>query len=371
LKKQEHDKKNYFMLTKVKKVSIEEILSNPGILKEAGELLKGGELVAFPTETVYGLGANALDDKAVLKVFEIKGRPNDNPLIVHLHSKNVIEKYAYITNEIEHYIIETLTPGPLTVILKKKENISKYATAGLETVGIRIPYHPIAEKLIEIANIPVAAPSANLSGKPSPSDAQSVIEDLSGKIPYIIDGGRTHIGIESIVVKVNEIDDKYLVMILRPGFITKEDIEEVFQEVKTKKPVEVVYKEELEGKPLSPGMKYKHYSPKAHVIVVSGISKDFDNFALQFKDKKCGILGRHDFIKKLKKRLEILNFKPQNIITLEWCKSDIIECARNLFFAYRYFDRENVDAIFVEKLNETGIEYAIMNRVKKSATYFI
>ncbi len=359
------------MLTKVKKVSPEEVLSNPKILKEAVELLRRGEIVAFPTETVYGLGANALDDKAILKVFEIKGRPSDNPLIVHLHSKNVIEQYAYITNEVEKHIIEKLTPGPLTIILKKKENISKYATAGLETVGIRIPYHPIAEKLIEIANVPVAAPSANISGKPSPNDAQSVIEDLSGKIPYIIDGGRTHIGIESTVVKVNELEDKYLVMILRPGFITKEDIEELFQEVETKKPVEVAYKEELEGKPLSPGMKYKHYSPKAHVIVVSNISKDFDNFAPQFKDKKCGILGRPNFVKELKTKLEVLSFNPQNIITLEWCKDDIIECARNLFFAYRYFDRENVDAIFVEKLNETGIEYAIMNRVKKSATYFI
>jgi L-threonylcarbamoyladenylate synthase len=359
------------MLTKVKKVTIEDVSNNPEILREPANLLKEGELVVFPTETVYGLGANALNDEAVLKVFEIKGRPSDNPLIVHLHSKDVIEKYAYISNEVESQIIETLTPGPITVILKKREIISNYATAGLETVGIRIPYHPVAQKLIETANVPIAAPSANLSGKPSPSDTQSVIEDLSGKVPYIIDSGRTHIGIESTVISVKRIEGKYLVTILRPGFITKEDIEEIFKHKKMQEVVEVIYKEEIEGKPLSPGLKYKHYAPRAHVIIVSSISKEFDNLAAQFKNQKCGILGRPKFIKKLKQRLEILNFKSEKIIPLEWCKDDIIECARNLFFAYRYFDRENVDAIFVEKLSENGVEYAIMNRVKKSATYFI
>lgn len=360
------------MLTRIIKVN-PKVLTERDIrlLGEASESIRNGEVVAFPTETVYGLGANACDDNAVKKIFQLKGRPSDNPLIVHLSSKDDIEKFAIISNEVEKEIISTLMPGPITVILKKKPIISSIATANLDTVGIRIPYNSIAQKLIEMAGVPVCAPSANLSGKPSATDPTTVIEEFSGKIPFIIDGGRTHIGIESTVVIVKEHTSKFSILILRPGFITKEDIEEMVKTRKFSKEVEVVYAEEYSSQtPLSPGQKYKHYSPKSHVAIVKK-TKNIENSEIvkEFIKDKIGILGRPNFIREVKHILTYLGAK--NIVEIEWCNHDLLECARNLFFAYRMFDKENVGLILVENLEETGIGYAIMNRVKKSSTFVI
>lgn len=347
------------------------------ILKEPAEALRNGEVIAFPTETVYGLGANATDSYAVKKIFELKGRPSDNPLIVHLHSVEEIEKYAIISNEVEEEIIKNLMPGPITIILKKKDIISNLATAGLDTVGIRVPYNSVAREVIRLSRVPVCAPSANISGKPSATDPNTVIEEFSGKIPFIIDSGRTHIGIESTVVIVKDEDEKFSIVILRPGFITKEDIEDLINDKYFKKPVDVIYYEELNvEKPLSPGQKYKHYAPKSHVVLVKEIKK-IEQLIQQFKkdwlrdiqNAKVGVLGRPKFLKETKNYLEYLGIR--NIVDIEWCNYDLIDCARNLFFAYRIFDKENTAVIFVESIEERGIGYSIMNRVKKSATYII
>lgn len=360
------------MITKVIKINPSEITKKDiEILEEVGKSIREGEVVAFPTETVYGLGANACDDKAVRKIFELKGRPSDNPLIVHLSSKSDIEKFAIVSNDIEKLIISNLMPGPITIILKKKPIISNITTANLDTVGIRIPYNPIAQKLIELAKVPVCAPSANISGKPSATDPTTVIEEFSGKIPFIIDGGRTHIGIESTVVMVKEYPSKFSILILRPGFITKEDIEDLLSSTKLQKEIEVMYAEEYSTiTPLSPGQKYKHYSPKSHVVIVKNLKNiEKADIVRTFINDKIGILGRPNFIKEVKNILNYLGAKYT--VELEWCNYDLIECARNLFFAYRMFDKENVGIILVENLEETGIGYAIMNRVKKSSTYTI
>ncbi|MFN4245784.1 MAG: L-threonylcarbamoyladenylate synthase [Brevinematia bacterium] len=356
------------MITRILKISPNEVEKDIFLLKEAAIALSRGEVVAFPTETVYGLGADATNHLAVKKIFELKGRPSDNPLIVHLHSKNQIQNYAYISNELEREIIEKLTPGPVTIILKKKDIISEIATAGLETVGIRIPYNPIAQKLIELSGIPICAPSANISGKPSATEASTVIEEFSGKIPFIIDGGRTHIGIESTVLMVKEEKEKFTIHILRPGFITKEDIEDFIKNINSSKTIEVEYSDKVLDTPLSPGQKYKHYSPKSNVIVVKNPKNAID-ILKEIKNEKIGLLGRTSFIKEMKRITEYLKIKE--IIEIEWCEYDLIDCARNLFFAYRIFDKHNVYAIIVENLEEKGIGYAIMNRVKRSATYIL
>ncbi len=360
------------MYTKVLKVRFSEVEDKKNLIKEASNAIFRGDVVGFPTETVYGLGANALMDSAVLKLFSLKGRPQDNPLIVHLHNLEDVYNYAVISNELEELLISKITPGPVTFILKKIQGkISDFATASLDTVGIRIPYHTVALKLIEMSGVPIAAPSANKSGRPSPTDAQAVLEDFKGEIPYIIDSGKTHIGIESTVIMVKENDKNYDLLILRPGFITKEDLESLISEFKLKKTVNISYKDKLEenSQPLSPGQKYRHYSPKCHVAVVGELSTKLTDFLKSIKGEKIGILGRGKFLKNFSYLLENIKFSPKDILKIEWCEEDLIECARNVFDSYRYFDRENVFVIFVEKLEEKGLGYSIMNRVKKSATY--
>ncbi|MEN2997516.1 MAG: L-threonylcarbamoyladenylate synthase [Brevinematia bacterium] len=357
------------VFTRIIRVRNEEVEREIKLLREVALALRNGEVVAFPTETVYGLGANATNSEAVKKIFELKNRPSDNPLIVHVSSKEEIGKCAVVSNEVEETIINTLMPGPITVILRKKEVISPLVTAGLDTVGIRVPYNTIAQKLIELSGVPVCAPSANISGKPSATDSQTVIEEFSGRIPFIIDGGRTHIGIESTVVMVKEEERRFSVLILRPGFVTKEDIEEAINTRRFSKPVEINYSEEFSvDTPLSPGQKYRHYSPVSHVVIVKNI-KNIEPIVKELRNGKIGILGRPKFLKEVRRFLEYINVK--NILEIEWCKYDLIDCARNLFFAYRMFDRENAVLILVENLEESGIGYSIMNRVKKSATYIV
>lgn len=357
------------MRTRIVRISYKSAEIDYEVLTEPAIALREGELVAFPTETVYGIGANSLLDGAVRKIFEVKGRPQDNPLIVHLHSKDVISKYAIVSNEVEEGIIGKFMPGPLTVILKSRGIVSSVVTAGLDTVGIRIPYNMIAQKLIELADVPVSAPSANLSGRPSATDPASVIEEFEGKIPYIIDGGRTHIGIESTVVLVKEEIDKFNILILRPGFVTKEDLEGFVSESKFSKPVFVRYSEDLSSeKPISPGQKYRHYSPKSRVVLLNDISK-LEEFFKVVGRGRVGVLGRLDFLRNVEVYLKGLGFS--DVIKVEWCRDDLLECARNLFIYYRLFDKEGVELLFVENLGDSGIAYSIMNRVKKSASYVL
>jgi L-threonylcarbamoyladenylate synthase len=218
---------------------------------KAKSLFSNDELVAFPTETIYGLGANALSDTAAEKIFQLKGRPNDNPLIVHLGEKKQITDYAYIENEIQQTIIDHLMPGPITLLLPKKANISPIVCK-VPLVGIRLPSNEIAQKMLTTVNLPIAAPSANRSGKASPTNVQMVYDNLGENIPMIIDGGESEAGIESTVIKVDQTSSPKI-LILRPGFITKEDLDHLFHHE-----IPVAYT--TSNPELSPGMKYKHYS---------------------------------------------------------------------------------------------------------------
>ena len=241
---------------------------NERILQRAADIIKSGGLVAFPTETVYGLGANALDKKAAEKIYSAKGRPSNNPLIIHLANALDADKYAYV-NESFTQLSKAFMPGPVTAILKKRENIPETVTGGLDSVAVRVPSHNVARRLIELSGVPIAAPSANTSGRPSPTSANHVIEDLDGKIDMIIDAGVADIGLESTIVKLDT--DKPV--LLRPGGVTLDSLEALFGEVGVDKAVT----EKLgEGeRPLAPGMMYRHYAPKAPLTLFDGNDEAF------------------------------------------------------------------------------------------------
>jgi L-threonylcarbamoyladenylate synthase len=303
----------------------------------AAKLIKSGKLVAFPTETVYGLGANALDKNAVLKIYKAKGRPSDNPLIVHIANKNDLSKLALNISENAQKLIDNFWPGPLTLIFKKTTIVPNETTAGIDTVAVRMPVNPIVLALIKSSGVPIAAPSANLFSKPSPTSAEHVLDDLNGKIDMIIDGGNTQIGLESTVV---DMTSKYPI-ILRPGGVTLEQIQKIILGVKLHP--------SLQGKKIkinhakSPGLKYKHYAPKAKIILFRKSS--FDKIP--------------EFEKKLKEQN-----KKVKIIKTE----NTYEFSKNLFKIFREADKEKVDYILITQVEEKGIGLAIMNRIKK-ATY--
>ena len=227
-------------------------------IKNAAEIIKNGGIVLFPTETVYGIGANALNDDAVKKIFTAKGRAQDNPLILHISDLDMLNQIVDNISEIEYKLMDAFWPGPFTIILNKKEGIANVATCKGNTVGIRMPSNKIAHDLIKESGVPIAAPSANISGKPSGTNLKDILEELKDRVDYIIDGGETDIGIESTVVRV--INDE--VKILRPGKITREDIERIISHVEIDK--NVMGEIGVTEKVLSPGMKYRHYAPKTH-----------------------------------------------------------------------------------------------------------
>ncbi len=253
------------------------------MIRQAVRLIRRGEVVAFPTETVYGLGANALNPSAVKKIFEAKGRPADNPLIIHIHNKKDLKKLARDIPEITEKIIEKFWPGPLTIVLKKSKIVPKITTGGLNTVAIRMPQNKIASLLIKEAGVPLAAPSANFFGRPSPTLAKHVSADLAGRISMILDGGKTKIGIESTVIDLTGKTP----MLLRPGGVTLEQIQRLLGEIKIH-PMIKGKKSKLIHR--SPGMKYKHYSPNAKVILIEGPTQNADKKILQlvsrFKNSK-------------------------------------------------------------------------------------
>ena len=313
------------------------------------DTLKSGGLVIFPTETVYGIGADATNSKAVDDIFIAKGRANDNPLIVHLDSKNSIEKYAYISNEIEQKLIDNFMPGPFTLILKKKDIIPNNVSAGLSTVGIRIPSNKVANTILKYSNIPIAAPSANVSGKPSGTDIDDIKDEFNNKVDYIIDGGNTDIGLESTVVKV--IDG--IPTILRPGFITKEDIVDAVGVVKVD---DNIFKK-VEGPVESPGMKYKHYAPVNECKLVY-ISNEAECIKY-FKDNSSNdtvIIGSSKL-----KNIECKKFLYYGD-TLE-------EISHNIFRLLRLADTYNPKLILVEGVKKEGLGLAIMNRLIRASSY--
>jgi len=307
--------------------------------------LEKGNLVIFPTETVYGLGANALDKDSVNKIFEAKNRASNNPLIVHLKNKEEISKYAVISNEIEQKLIDAFMPGPFTLILKKKDVIPSNVTCNLDTVGIRIPIDKTANSLLNKLSFPIAAPSANLSTKPSGTKVSDIYDEFKGKVDYIIDNGESVIGLESTVVKV--IDN--VPVILRPGFITKEDIIDV---IGTCKVSEYVLKE-ASGQVESPGMLYKHYSPNTKCILVDKeiVNEVIDNFP----NKKIILLGN----------------SLENIPCYKYFNygNNLVSISHNIFSLLRHADKENADIIIIEATTKEGLGLAIMNRLIRTCSY--
>jgi len=331
------------MHTKILTTSTEDI-------KIAAEIIKAGGLVAFPTETVYGLGANALDAEAVKKVYAAKGRPSDNPMIVHIARASDIDKLAPNVNEMILALIDKFWPGPLTLVLKKRNEVPTETTGGSDTVAVRMPDHRIATSLIAQAGCPIAAPSANLSGKPSSTKPEHVIDDLSGKIDAIISGGDCRIGIESTVLDVTS----EIPMILRPGFVTAEDIEKAIGIKPTFDPSllrkEPATDETAEFKPKSPGMKYKHYAPKAQMTIIEG--------------QRNKVISEIERIKTLNKSTG----KSVGIILFE--EKAFEEAAHDFFAKLRELDEQGVDIILAGALSDAdGVGFAVMNRMLKSAGY--
>lgn len=332
-------------------------------LKECADTLRNGGLVAFPTETVYGLGANALDPHAVAGIFEAKGRPQDNPLIVHVSR---VEQLPLLVERIDSrasQLIERFWPGPLTLLFPKKEIIPDIVTAGLPLVAVRMPDHPVAQTLIDLAGVPIAAPSANLSGKPSPTRAEDVLLDLGGKIHFVVDGGAADIGVESTVLDISG----KVPRILRPGGISREELEEVLG------PVDVVESTnaEVKGPVPSPGMKYTHYAPRAPVYLAKGSPEEQREqvilFALRsiLNGKKVLALassenyGSYSFIeKRYSERFHAVDLGS---------RKDLAPVAAKLFSSLRYADVLGVDAVVSETFPTQGLGLAINNRLERAS----
>ncbi|WP_163539112.1 L-threonylcarbamoyladenylate synthase [Gracilibacillus sp. YIM 98692] len=320
-------------------------------LQEAAQCLQQGEVVAFPTETVYGLGADATNEEAVKKIFQAKGRPADNPLIVHVHHPIQIRQYVEEIPPLAQKLIDHFMPGPFTIILKSNGKAAHTVTAGLDTVAIRIPDHPVSQALLETAQLPLAAPSANLSGKPSPTNADHVYQDLNGRIAGIIDGGATGVGLESTVVDGTQDTP----VILRPGGVTKEEIEQVTGQLEQNKSFT-----QVEKQPKSPGMKYNHYEPDAPLQLIDGSSTFFQQQINQYhkEGKKVGVIASSPLSEELQAD------------DLYVCGSSdhLQEVAAKLYYALRYFNDKPVDIILCETFPTEGVGEAIMNRLTKAAS---
>ena len=330
------------------------------IMEEAGSILKNGGLVAFPTETVYGLGANALDEEAAKKTYAAKGRPSDNPLIVHIARLEdlgaIVESVPLIVDEIAAHF----WPGPLTMIFNKNEKVPLGTTGGLETVAVRMPDDEIARELILAGGGYVSAPSANTSGRPSPTTAQHVAEDLSGKIEMILDGGSVDIGVESTILDMTVTPP----MILRPGAITKEMLSEVIGEVAVD---ETLISENSTKAPKAPGMKYRHYAPKAEMIIVDGEPEEAVRAIKQIAYEqvrlgyKVGIIASNESVDQY----------TTGVVKCIGSRVNEKTVARNLYKVLREFDEEEVDYIYSEAFPEAGIGTAIMNRLGKAAGHHV
>lgn len=325
-------------------------------IHKAAKVLQNGGTVAFPTETVYGLGANALSSTAVEGIFNAKGRPKDNPLIVHISDISQIDNLVENIPLKAFELMKRFWPGPLTIIFNKRENVPSIVTGGLSTVAIRMPDHKIALELIEASGLPIAAPSANASGKPSPTHVNHVIEDMNGKVNMIIDGGVTGIGVESTVLDVSG----DIPIILRPGGVTKEDLLEIFPKVEYDLAIE---SNDGTMVPKSPGQKYRHYSPNAKMIVFQG---DVDNLSNAINESAEEYL--HKGMKVGIMATEQNKDKYQGNVIVVGDRENPETIAINLFRTLREFDKMAVDIILAEGIKENGIGKAIMNRMKKAAS---
>jgi L-threonylcarbamoyladenylate synthase len=326
--------------------------ANKNNFAKAKKILETWWVVAFSTETVYGLWANALDEKAVAKIFALKNRPQDNPIISHVARKEQIEEYAYITNEIERTIIDKLMPWPITILLPPKASIPLCITAWHPLMSIRIPSHPVALAVLSLCDFPIAAPSANISTRPSPTSAQMVYDNFWEDIPMIIDGGDCLVGIESTVVKV----ENNKITITRPWFVTKEDLELLFDNK-----IEVIYGTKPSAE--TPWNRYKHYAPDANMSIFWSIDNLLSQIAAK-KQQKIGIIATKEFLEKNKKEITWLDIQVFEL----WSEENMLSCAHNLFSIYHQCDKQWLEEVFIQSLPEHGIGYAIMNRIHKSIT---
>lgn len=326
-------------------------VNNHSSYTQAVDILNAGEVVAFPTETVYGLGADATNEQAVKKIFEAKGRPSDNPLIVHIGTKQEVEYYIEDIPEFAKKCMDLFWPGPLTLVMYVKPNVlAKSVTAGLQTVGIRMPDHPVALQLLKQIKKPLAAPSANRSGKPSPTEALHVEEDLQGYIPYILDGGSTGIGLESTVLDVTHVPP----VILRPGGVTKEMLEEAIGLVIQPTKIE----QNMASTPKAPGMKYTHYAPNAPVYLIECDEEKVSQAVhkLCSEGQQIALLAPENF-----EQIEVDYFFS---IGEEGVKE---EMGATLYHALRACDKTKATIILVTATSTEGVGAAIMNRLEKAA----
>jgi L-threonylcarbamoyladenylate synthase len=335
------------MQTEIVKITEE---NKKEVLEKAATIIKNSGLVVFPTETVYGLGANVFDEGAVKKIFLAKGRPSDNPIIVHVGRKDQLEELTDNVSENQKKLIDTFWPGPLTIIFDKKNTISNIVSGGLPTVAVRMPSNPIAQEFIKLATVPIAAPSANISGRPSGTTGKDIYDDLFGKIEMIIDAGFSDIGVESTVVKIN--NDS--ILILRPGAITKEMLEKVLF------PLPVIFTKDKNDLQSSPGTNYRHYAPKAKLEIVS--KEKIEEKARISKDRGLivGIMAtkqNENYFKKYK--MNIFSLGDEN---------NLEEISQKLYSALRFFDTQNVDVILCQNFPKKGLGVAIMDRLERASS---
>ncbi|MCW4006403.1 MAG: L-threonylcarbamoyladenylate synthase [Candidatus Bathyarchaeota archaeon] len=331
-------------------------------IQTAAEIIKTGGLVAFPTETVYGLGADALNPKAVTALFEAKKRPQDNPPIVHVADPQTVHSLAVQVSEKAEKLMQQFWPGPLTLVFKRSSVVPEVTTAGLDTVAVRMPKNPVALALIKACGCPIAAPSANMAGKPSPTTAAHVMEDLAGRIDAVLDGGAAEVGVESTVLDVSVEPP----MLLRPGAVTLEELQQAIGEVAVH-PFVVSQTQITEDQARSPGMKHKHYAPKAQLILVEGgitpvMSTVKELISIYWlNNKKVGVLATS----------ETAWAYEADVVKSLGSRRKMHDVAANLFKKLREFDEEDIDVIISESIPPEGLGLAVMNRLRKAAGYNI
>ena len=346
------------MVTRIVKIMQQHI--DTAIIEEAGEIIKAGGLVAFPTETVYGLGGDALNPASSKRIYEAKGRPSDNPLIVHIADMGALPAIVKEVPETAKKLAKVFWPGPLTMILPKAEAVPRETTGGLDTVAVRMPSHPVALSFIEAAGGYVAAPSANRSGRPSPTLAEYVVEDLDGRVEMILDGGDVELGLESTIVDLTVEPP----VILRPGFVTEQMLCETLGSVETDK---TLFCADSGQAPKAPGMKYRHYAPKGELTIVrgqAGAVTDYINRQLaqgHRDNKKTGVIATDETVEKY--NAQVLRSVGE--------REDERAVARRLYRILREFDDEGVELIYSESFDGAGISQAVMNRLLKAAGHRI
>ena len=328
------------------------------ILSRAASIIKAGGLVIFPTETVYGLGGDGTNPDAAKKIYTAKGRPSDNPLIIHISDPADAGKYAF-TSETYYKLAERFMPGPLTVILKAKDTVPIQTRGGLDTVAVRCPAHPVANRLIKLSGVPIAAPSANLSGSPSPTKASHAIDDMDGRVDMIIDGGECDFGLESTIVKIDESGELCL---LRPGKITVKDLEVIGAVSVADSVVDKLREGEVA---LSPGMKYRHYAPKSPLVLLDGECRDAIEYIKNKKEKSIAVICYTDELETYKKELPCASFYVLG------ASCDENEHAHRLFDILREADKGNYDIIFAPLPKKQGIGLALYNRMIRAAAHTI